>query len=140
MIALRSMVKRKTFLNYFLLVLWMGVIFYLSDQPDLKSGLESSLDFILRKMAHITEYGILTFLAWRAFITGKETAFPKGSPVSGMPKFLIYAVIFSVFYAMSDEYHQFFVVGRVGSVVDVLIDIVGIIISGTIIRMRKIRE
>jgi VanZ family protein len=40
----------KTFLNYFLLIFWMGVIFYLSNQPDLKSGFESRLDFILRKI------------------------------------------------------------------------------------------
>lgn len=137
--------KKEIFLNYFLLIFWMGVIFYLSNQPDLKFGFESQIDFILRKAAHITEYGILTFLAWRAFAVGKETEFLKGNSISKMPdsakillgnsvskpvRFLIYAIIFSVLYAASDEYHQVFVSGRVGSPMDVLIDSVGIVITG----------
>ncbi len=120
----------KTFLNYFLLIFWMGIIFYLSSQPDLKSGFESQIDFILRKIAHMAEYAALTFLAWRAFAGGKETEFPEVSLVSETPRFLIYAIIFSILYAISDEYHQTFVAGRVGSLVDVLIDSAGIVIAG----------
>lgn len=119
---------KKTFINYLLLIFWMGFIFYLSAQPDLKSGFESQTDFILRKLAHITEYGILTFLAWRALSDGGD----KKSF-----KYLIIAIIFSVLYAMSDEYHQTFVQGRVGSPVDVMIDGVGIVISGMIIYRKK---
>ncbi len=115
------MSNKKTFSNCFLLLIWMGVIFYLSGQPDLKSGLENQIDFILRKAAHITEYGILTFLAWRAVSESGE----KKSI-----KYLIIAIIFSVFYAMGDEYHQMFVVGRVGSLQDILIDNVGIAVAG----------
>jgi len=109
----------KKFLNCILLIFWMGIIFFLSSQPDLKSSFESQIDFILRKAAHITEYGILTFLAWR---TIGDRAKRK--------KYLIYAIIFSVLYAVSDEYHQTFVHGRVGSPVDVLIDSTGTIITG----------
>lgn len=98
----------------------MGVIFYLSNQPDLKSGLESRLDFVLRKTAHIAEYAILTFLAWRA-ISDREDK--KGG------KYLITAIIFSVLYAASDEYHQAFVAGRVGNPADILIDALGIAIA-----------
>lgn len=140
------MINKKTFLNWFLLLIWMGVIFYLSDQPNLKSGLESQLDFALRKAAHITEYGILVFLAWRAFASREETEFPfgnsvssmsLGNPVSKLPRALIMAIIFSVLYAASDEYHQSFVAGRVGSPIDVLIDSVGIGIALGIIVYRK---
>ena len=141
------MLKNKIFINYLLLFLWMGIIFYLSNQPDLKSGFESQTDFILRKMAHITEYGILTFLAWRAFADGEETKFPKenlvskknllGNGVSKSVRFLIYAIIFSVLYAVTDEYHQLFVHGRVGSPIDVMIDSAGIAISGIIIYRKK---
>ncbi len=121
------------------------MIYYFSSQPDLKSSLESWLDFILRKIAHIAEYGVLTFLAWRAFVAGKETGLSKinsvskmtnstkillGNGVSKSVRFLIYAVVFSVLYAASDEYHQMFVAGRVGSPIDVLIDSVGIVIAG----------
>lgn len=120
--------NEKKFLNWFLLLIWMGLIFYLSNLPDLKSGLESSLDFVLRKMAHITEYGILTFLAWRAASDG-------GAKKS--VNYLIYAFVFSVLYAISDEYHQTFVAGRVGSPVDVLIDSAGIIIMELILLRKR---
>jgi len=128
--------NRKIFLNYLLLIFWMGLIFYLSGQPDLKSGFESRIDFVLRKLAHIAEYAILTFLAWRAFAAGKKTEFPEGNSVSKAPKFLIYVMIFSIFYAISDEYHQTFTAGRVGSPVDIIIDSAGILIAGIGIWMR----
>lgn len=124
------MINKKTFLNYLLLILWMGVIFYLSSQPDLKSGFESQLDFVLRKMAHITEYGILTFLAWQALSDGV---------MKKNVKYLIMAIIFSALYAMSDEYHQLFVIGRVGSLVDVMIDSTGIFIAGIWIEKKFIK-
>lgn len=124
------MINGKTFFNYFLLILWIGVIFYLSNQPDLKSGFESQMDFVLRKLAHITEYGILTFLAWRV-------ASDRGEKKN--IKYLIIAIIFSMLYATSDEYHQLFVHGRVGSPVDVMIDSVGIMIAGAVI-WKKLKQ
>lgn len=130
--------KDKNSLNWFLLIFWMGIIYFLSSRPDLKSGFESRIDFILRKIAHIAEYGILTFLAWRALVGGKETEFPKGNSVSKMPQFLIFAIIFSIFYAISDEYHQSFIYGRFGGYLDVLIDSAGIMIAGMAIWRRKI--
>lgn len=110
----------KNILNWLFLIFWMGIIFYFSSQPDLKSGLESQMDFVLRKLAHITEYAILTFLAWRAISNGGEKK---------NLKYLIMAIGFSVFYAIGDEYHQLYVNGRVGSAADVLIDGAGIAIT-----------
>lgn len=118
--------KNKNILNWALLILWMGVIFYFSAQPDLKSGFESRLDFILRKAAHIVEYVILTYLAWQAIGDGAKSK-----------KYLIYAVIFSIIYAVSDEYHQTFVRSRIGSPVDVLVDSAGIVIAGIAIWRKK---
>ncbi|MBI5103954.1 MAG: hypothetical protein HZB46_03005 [Solirubrobacterales bacterium] len=43
----------------------MALIFFLSAQPDLSSGL-GSWDLVLRKLAHMTEYGVLFLLWWRA--------------------------------------------------------------------------
>src|SRR5687768_9273464 len=43
----------------------MAVIFFLSAQPDLNSGL-GTWDTILRKCAHMVEFGLLWFLWWRA--------------------------------------------------------------------------
>ena len=40
-------------------------------------------------------------------------------------KYLIYAFIFCLLYACSDEVHQLFVVGRSGNIIDVIIDSIG---------------
>jgi VanZ family protein len=88
----------------------MGVIFFLSAQPDLSSGL-GDWDLILRKLAHMTEYGLLALLWWRAL--GR----------------LAPAVAITLLYAVSDEFHQSFVDGRHGSPVDVLIDATGVLLA-----------
>lgn len=108
----------------------MGVIFYLSDQPDLKSSFPGGVDFILRKAAHITEFAILTFLIWHASVESVDPESKKSK------KIVVVAFLFAFFYAISDEYHQTFVLGRVGAVKDVLIDSMGIIIA-TIVIWRK---
>ncbi|PIP17381.1 MAG: hypothetical protein COX44_00240 [Candidatus Portnoybacteria bacterium CG23_combo_of_CG06-09_8_20_14_all_37_13] len=97
--------------TWLLVILWMLVIFYLSHQPDLKSGFPNLVDFILRKIAHITEYAILCFLLIRA-INNKKWAF-----------------LIAFLYAISDEFHQLFVFGRHGSPKDVAIDSIGIMLA-----------
>jgi len=105
---------------------WAGVIFFFSNIPDLKTGLE--YDFFLRKMAHITEYFILTFLLYRAF---------SGSFKMNTFRLFIYPAVFSLLYAISDEIHQYFVVGRSCSSRDVLIDAIGIISFYIFIKIKK---
>lgn len=107
-------------------VLWAGVIFYFSSIPDLKSGLE--FDFFLRKAAHITEYLIFTFLLYRAF---------NGSFKINPLRLFMYPAVLALLYAVSDEIHQYFVVGRNCAVQDVLIDVIGIIGFCIFIRIRK---
>jgi len=88
-------------------------------------------DFILRKIAHILEYAILTFLLFRAFhSTGNQ---PRAN------KALALAIIIAFLYALSDEYHQTFIFGRQGKLGDVGIDGVGILIIGLVwyIKNRK---
>src|SRR3712207_3497591 len=91
----------------------MAVVLGLSAQPDLSSGLGTA-DLILRKIAHMAEYGLLVFLWWRALRT-----------VTSARAALIAAVAIGLLYAASDELHQSFVEGRHGTPVDVLIDAVG---------------
>lgn len=98
------------------ILVWAGFIFWLSSIPDLKSGVEQ--DFILRKIAHILEYAILTFLLFRALVKEKIS----------FVKTLILAVIIAFLYSISDEYHQTFVQGRQGSFKDMGIDSVGILL------------
>ena len=87
----------------------MGLIFFLSAQPDLSSGL-GGWDLVLRKLAHMAEFGLL-FLLWRRALPGR-------SPWV--------AAAIAVAYAISDELHQTTVEGRKGTPVDVLVDTAGV--------------
>jgi VanZ family protein len=100
----------------------MGVIFFFSAQPDLGTGL-GVWDTILRKGAHMAEYGLLWFLWQRALRT--RTPWP--------------AVAITLAYAASDEFHQSFVEGRHGTPVDVLIDAAGVAIAVVLYTRRKAR-
>ena len=93
-------------------LLLMAVIFLLSAQPHLSSGL-GTWDLILRKCAHMAEYGLLWLLWWRALGYGS----------------MVPAAAIAVAYAATDELHQHFVEGRHGAPVDVLIDSVGIALA-----------
>jgi len=98
------------------LIAWMGLIFFLSSIPDLKTSLPTIWDLILRKIAHIFEFGILFLLFSRVLNRGKQIN-------------LFLAAIFSIAYAFSDEYHQKFVFGRSCSLKDVGFDTFGVLIS-----------
>jgi len=102
--------------NWILVFIWAGFIFFLSSQPFLKSGLPNQWDFVLRKIAHITEYAILAWLLIRAL---------KGYQLTNR-QILISAISLSILYAISDEYHQTFILGREGALRDVLIDSSGV--------------
>lgn len=101
-------------------ILWMGVIFILSAQPTLPHAPDTLLDLILKKAAHMIEYGILAFLLWRALSRGRGTLSRAA---------LVTALLVSVLYAVSDEYHQTFVPGRNGTLVDIGVDAVGTLIA-----------
>lgn len=109
---------RKFIKNWLPVFLWASLIFYFSSQSDLKSGLTWPYDFILRKLAHITEYAILFLLIIRAF---------KNYGLS-TKKALFLAFILTILYAISDEYHQSFIAQRVGSPTDVIIDSFGVML------------
>ena len=98
-------------------LLWVGIIFYLSNIPGLKSDFDPLIDFILRKLAHVTEYFILALLLRRAF---------KGSFNLSNFYLFVYPAVVSILYAMSDEFHQTFIPDRHGCIQDVLIDSIGI--------------
>ena len=106
----------KIFKLWLAVVIWASLIFYLSSIPNLKTGLE--YDFILRKIAHVTEFFILTFFLYRAF---------KGSFDIGVFQLFIYPAALSFLYAVSDEFHQSLVPGRSPAVRDVFIDTIGIL-------------
>jgi VanZ family protein len=95
----------------------MALIFFLSAQPDLGTGL-GGLDVVLRKLAHMAEFGLL-FLLWHRALGWR-------APLA--------AAAIAIGYAISDELHQTTVEGRHGSPVDVLIDTTGIVIAALLVR------
>jgi len=98
----------------------MAVIFWLSAQPDLDSGL-GTWDTIGRKLAHVAVYTALTLsLSWAL-----RPSIARPLPI---------AVAVSLLYAISDEIHQGFVEGRDGRPIDVAIDAIGILIASLILR------
>jgi VanZ family protein len=100
----------------------MAVIFALSAQPHLSTGL-GTWDLILRKAAHMTEYGVLWWL-WHRALRFRHARV---------------AVAITLAYAATDEFHQHFVSGRHGTPVDVAIDAVGVVIA-IVVSRRVARE
>jgi VanZ family protein len=94
----------------------MALIFFLSAQPDLGTDL-GTIDLVLRKCAHMTEYGLLWVLWFRAF---------------GWRRGWLAATI-AIGYAMTDELHQTGVDGRHGTPVDVLVDATGVAIAALLV-------
>lgn len=107
----------------------MGLIFFLSAQPDLNSGL-GVIDLIGRKLAHALLFGLLCAAWWRALSRA-------GLGVFGA---LATALAITLAYAVSDEFHQTFVHGRKGAPHDVAIDALGALVAcGAIWRRRTVR-
>jgi len=106
-----------------------GVLRWILDQIgiDGRQLMQGPFTLYIRKAAHITEYAILMVLTLRLFIlkwSYQET--------------VRYAFIFCIFYAATDEFHQSFIIGRVGTPVDVAIDTIGMLLGFLLWRwMRK---
>ncbi|MBR3942244.1 MAG: VanZ family protein [Clostridia bacterium] len=91
--------------------------------------LPQKVEYITRKCAHALLYlvlGILTFGAAKKYLKRRH---------------FLWAAIFCLLYAASDELHQYFVPGRSGQISDVAIDFVsslfGISISYLIIKIKR---
>jgi VanZ family protein len=104
-------------------LLVMAVIFGLSAQADLNSGL-GLVDHIGRKLVHMGEYGLLFVLWWRALNWKAPAA----------------AAAITIAYSATDEFHQTFVHGRIGTPVDVLIDSAGVLVAYLIVRAVRTRR
>jgi VanZ family protein len=109
-------------------LLAMALIFFLSAQPSEPVD-RAWWDVLLRKLAHFTEYAVLTALWWRAL---------QGLGV-GFRSALVGAIAISLGYAASDEFHQTFVDGRRGTPVDVMIDAAGMATAAAVIALLRLR-
>jgi VanZ family protein len=130
----------KSFLKYWMpLLVWLGVIFLGSTdlmsaehtsrfivpflrwlKPEISLETLASVHFIIRKCAHLSEYAILALLLLRASIC-----------MTNLKRLtlILYASVWIACFlvAVTDEFHQTFVMSRGPSARDVMIDSVGAI-------------
>lgn len=134
-------------------LLWMALMVHFSTQawggeqtqsiletilnwgfPALLDGLSpkqlSTLNFLVRKGAHLTEYAMLTFLSFGVGTIGLQRFWKSVLPL---------ALIGSAIFAITDEVHQSFVPNRGASPIDVLIDITGALLAVGLITVWHIR-
>lgn len=106
------------------MILWCGLIFYLSSQSQLPGPVDRTADFLLKKLGHLTVYAVLFRLVYRAI-----------DPQT--PRRLLKAFAFCILYALSDEYHQSLVPGRTPLLTDIGIDTLGMVSSAILMRNEK---
>jgi VanZ family protein len=94
-----------------------------------KSGFET-LHFAIRKLAHLTEYGILGLLLFRAIRADR--------PVRWNLRWSLAAIAIAAVIGSLDEWHQFFVPSRTASPRDVLVDTVGATLAQILIRAAQV--
>ena len=105
------------------LVFYMLLMWILSSIPGNNNlPLFPGLD----KVIHITEYFIFGLLLLRTLsYPFKEFSYRK---------VLIFYCLFSLFWAVSDEFHQFFVPMRQMDILDIVADMVGVLIAFSIFK------
>jgi len=118
------------------LIIWMALIFFASTGefsaantnllirpvlrwffPHLSNERIAAFHFFIRKCGHFTEYAVLGLLAARAFIASSIAVVQR--------HWFLMAAVLICLYALSDEYHQSFVVSRTASIYDSMIDMSG---------------
>ena len=99
---------RVSIVRYIPVILWMGVIYFLSAQPDLPHPGTGLIDYLFKKTAHMFMYGVLAWLWW------------------GTKKKNWQVVSLCLVYAISDEWHQQYVANRHPSLFDVGFDMLGV--------------
>lgn len=144
-------------LFWILTLSWIVCIFMLSaDTASESSDLSNTVlmyinelfnmnikdDGVLRVIAHASEFALLTVFSYLALSStnkiSTKTSYAE-SPVkllrSDNEMNIIFTLWFTIINAIFDEYHQLFVDGRDGSILDVLIDLIGIIFILIIVRV-----
>lgn len=149
--------KTARVLSHILVLAWMWIIFSFSAQTGEDSGglsgricfsvvsavndlfrfgweqsqmqeFAAMLGFPIRKLAHMTEFGILAVLFYWAltFYPNLKQARWKWK-VNQMPYVLAFGL--TVFYAATDELHQLFIADRSGNLFDVCVDSTGALLA-----------
>lgn len=136
-----------TYSEWFLLIVWMGIIFFMSTDsfsfpqtskyvvpllhaifPFFSLRTIHSIHVFLRKLGHFTEYAILSWL-WFRTLQARDLTWSTRSA--------LIAFLLSSLYAATDEFHQSFVPSRGPSLIDVGIDSAGAAFSLLCLRLFK---
>jgi VanZ family protein len=111
---LKKITKERTF--YAIITLLIAIeIFLFSNMP---SPIGEHIGFNLATFYHLGVFFMFTFFLTLA-IKGKEIK----------NKTILMILLISLIYAISDEFHQLFVVGRFASLDDILVDFAGSFLS-----------
>ncbi len=139
MFRIPAMSLRENIRYWIPVAFWIGFIFWMSTdtfssqhtspvidaavhfltQKISSQGMDT-INELIRKCAHLTEYFILGLLLFRAFHLNSTGPVWRSA---------FFAMGIVVLYAASDEFHQSFVSSRTASIIDVGIDSVGGIIA-----------
>jgi len=132
--------KKSKLFSWILVIIWMAFIYILSSQPASESIILSGsitnrlynlvilifsnieidiFHIFIRKSAHFIIYLILGILLMNATYKNNNLYF----------KNILIALLVSTLYAVTDEIHQLFVLGRAGQLIDVFIDTTGSIVG-----------
>ena len=109
-------------------VAWMGLIFFLSAQPRLPHVLPPGVPQIQDVVGHFTVYAVLAVLVWWAL---------RGA---GIRHPLLWALVVTVLYSFTDEFHQRFVPNRHPDVFDLATDLAGAVIALLVARWLNARR
>ena len=99
------------FLRWLPAVAWMALIFALSAQPDLPHPASGWMDLLISSTAHVLLFGVLALLLGWALAPCRWG--------------LLWALLLTAIYALSDEFHQAFVPGRHPDPLDLAFDLLG---------------
>jgi len=110
--------------RWILVVLWGGIIFYLSSKP-----LTDYPQLVPDYVAHLFEYSVLALLLWRALHYDRQTSFSLS----------ILVIALTSFYGLTDETHQIFVPTRTFSPIDLAVDtLAAILITLILLTLSKV--
>jgi VanZ family protein len=111
------------------------VPFLLWINPHMSPGQIEFWHHIIRKTAHVTEYGILGIFIWRVIHSSPSLALESRGRQFRL------ALMCAALYAATDETHQMFVPHRQPLVTDVLLDTcgagLGLALVWCVLRLRK---
>lgn len=99
-------------IDYLLLILYCGIIYWLSDQQTLPAPDWFNFQ---DKLHHAIAYAVMAYFAWRSLRHSINKPIILGLTI----------IVFSSLYGASDEWHQSFVIGRNSSVGDWVADTLG---------------